>query len=120
MKFIKVPKSEGEKIRRQLIDENVFVQGYKVISEDEFLLFPVNVSKWNDYEIVERDAEKLPEKYFKLKDLLAKYLSGSELDELTTSYDIVGDIIIAEIPEELKEKEVVNHRYNFRKRQRRS
>jgi len=105
MKFIRVPKDKGERIRRQLIDGNVFVQGYKVITDGEFLLFPVNISSWDDYEIVELDAEKLPEKYFRLKDLLAKHLSESELDELTTSYDIVGDIIIAEIPEELEEKE---------------
>ncbi|MFH1393546.1 MAG: class I SAM-dependent methyltransferase family protein [Candidatus Micrarchaeota archaeon] len=107
MKFIRVPRSEGERIRRQLIDAGAFVHGYSIISGEQFLLFPVNVEKWHDYEIVERDAKKLPEKYLKLKGLLMNCLTETELEELTTSYDVIGDIIIAEIPEGLEGKEKI-------------
>lgn len=40
-----------------------------------------------------------------LRETLAKKLSAKELQSLKTSFDIIGDIIIIEIPKELKKKE---------------
>ncbi len=105
MFFVKVPKKDGETVRRELINGAIFVHNYRILTEDGFLLFPVSVSEWKGHEIVEREAEKLPEKHVRLKDLLSEQLSGQELEALTTAYDIVGDIIIAEIPAGLESKE---------------
>lgn len=107
MKFLKIPKKDGEKIRRKLIEQGLFVRGYKVVSKGKYILFPVNVDSWAEYEVVELEAEKLPQKHLKLKDLLSKHLSEAEMDALITSYDVIGDIIIMEIPKSLEKKESI-------------
>ena len=40
-----------------------------------------------------------------LREALKKKLSSKELKALKTSFDIIGDILIIEIPKELKKKE---------------
>ncbi len=56
----------------------------------------------------------------KLKDTLTKKLNKKELSLLKTSYDVVGDIAIIEIPEGLEKKEkiigesIINHHKNIK------
>lgn len=104
MLFLKVPKNQGEKIRQELIAEAIFDPTYPVLQEEDFLLFPVT-RRYKDFELVERDAEKREQMPDNLKQALARTLSGDELQSITTSFDIIGDIAILEIPGELQEKE---------------
>ena len=94
----------GEKVRRELLAEGILSKEYPVLSEEDYLLFPVTKS-YKDFEIVERNAEKRPKKYEKLKDALSGFLSESELDSVIGSFDIIGDIAIIEIPQNLAEHE---------------
>ncbi len=104
MKFLKVPKKQGEKIRQQLAEAGIIDNSYPIIRQDGFLLIPVKEG-WGDLEIVEMEAEKRPEQYKKLKDALKGALTDEELDALTTSFDLIGDIAIVEVPAELGPKE---------------
>ncbi|MBU7025208.1 MAG: class I SAM-dependent methyltransferase family protein [Theionarchaea archaeon] len=91
MRGLKVPKREGESVRKFLIEENALVKGYKIKRNKEFLYFPVK-KEIPGYDIVETDFEKSP----------------SPPESLCTfglrSFDIIGDIAVVNIPEELEDK----------------
>jgi len=109
MLFLKVPKDKGEAVRRELIQHGLFVKGYPILSEGSFILFPV-AKQFGTFEVVEREAEPRDSEAHSLADALKDAFSAEELDSLTTSFDIIGDIAIVEIPEGLepKEKEIGN------------
>lgn len=104
MRFLKVPKKMGEEVRRELLAEHILSNEYPVLSEDEYLLFPVT-KEYKDFELVKRDVEKRPKRYDKLKDALSGILSEPELDSVIGSFDIIGDIAIIEIPKNLTKHE---------------
>jgi tRNA (guanine37-N1)-methyltransferase len=91
MRGLKVPKREGESVRKLLIEENALVKGYKIKRNEKFLYFPVK-REIPGYDIVETDFEKSP----------------SPPESLCTfglrSFDIIGDIAVVDIPEELEDK----------------
>lgn len=104
MKFLKVPRSLAEKTRLGLAEAGLFSTEYGIFSEGDFIFIPVK-GEWKDFEVVEREAEKQPPRYPKLKGILSAFLNKEEMETVVTSFDIIGDIAIAEIPEELEPKE---------------
>jgi len=111
MLFLKVPRKQAERIRHELVEDGVLEYGYPIISEkgSAYVLFPVN-RKFKRFHTVERESEKIEKPVKSLKEALSGILSDDELDSLTTSFDIIGDIAIVEIPDplEAKEKEIGN------------
>ncbi len=109
MLFLRVPKSQGEKIRQELIANGILDPDYSVFSEAGFVFFPVT-KKYRDFTVVEREGEHRERRYTSLKQALAGILSDEEQESLITSFDIIGGIAILEIPEQLqaKEKEIAN------------
>ncbi len=104
MLFLKVPKDKGEAVRRELIQQGLFVKDYPILSEGGFILFPV-LKSYGGFEVIEREAEPRDSEAHSLADALKGILSEDELDSLTTSFDIIGDIAIVEIPDGLEPKE---------------
>ncbi|MFW5946243.1 MAG: class I SAM-dependent methyltransferase [Candidatus Natronoplasma sp.] len=106
MDCLKVPKSEGEKIRRELLKKDLLYPDGKIESEDDHLLLPLKKDVDFDldalgYEIVDRaikEREKKERDYKNLIDVPEDYEKY-----LPSSYDIIGDIAIVKIPEEIKE-----------------
>jgi tRNA (guanine37-N1)-methyltransferase len=103
--YLKVPRRDGEKTRRELIQKGLFVGGYPILNEGDFVLFPVS-GPFGDCETVERDEVKRPIHHDRLKDALSGILSEQELETLIGSFDIIGDIAIIEIPDALESREV--------------
>jgi tRNA (guanine37-N1)-methyltransferase len=104
MEFLKVPKKEAEKVRRELIRENLLSKEYDVVSEGGFVFFPI-AGKWKGFEVTELDVEKRPKPHRKLEDALKGILTGKEAESLVKSFDIIGDIAVIEIPPGLEDKE---------------
>ncbi|MBU0533089.1 class I SAM-dependent methyltransferase family protein [Candidatus Micrarchaeota archaeon] len=104
MKFLKIPSKLAEKIRLELIDANLISNEYNIFNEGGFVFIPVK-KQWKDFELMERKAKKRPTEHKNLHDLLINLLNEEELEQLTTSFDIVGDIAIIEIPDSLESKE---------------
>ncbi|MGM0406173.1 MAG: class I SAM-dependent methyltransferase [Thermoplasmatota archaeon] len=103
MLCLKVPKSEGEKVRNKLLEENILEKRGKISSDDDYLFIPIKeVPKENlDYEVVEREVEYRENKS---RDYRGIVKIPSDLEEfLPTSFDIIGDIAIIKIPEELED-----------------
>jgi tRNA (guanine37-N1)-methyltransferase len=104
MLFLKVPSKAAEATRKELAELGLLSNEYEIFSEDDFVFIPV-LKEHGDFEAVELDTEKRPIKHTNLKDALSGLLSQEELEDLTTSFDIIGDIAIVEIPESLEPKE---------------
>lgn len=107
MLFIKVPKGRAEEVRRSIIAEGVYAVDYRAFHDDKYVYFPVlkPPTAAGDCELVEMEGEKIV-RAKKLRELLSDVLTKEELENLITSYDIVGDIAIIEVPEELQKKEM--------------
>jgi len=110
MKFLKVPRGDGEKTRRALASEGLLSKDYAIISEGDFVFLPITdvasgSRKWKAYEVVERKAQAREIRHEKLKDALSGFLGKDELESLVASFDLIGDIAIIEIPEALEKHE---------------
>ncbi|NYZ74449.1 class I SAM-dependent methyltransferase family protein, partial [Candidatus Micrarchaeota archaeon] len=104
MLFLKVPRKDAETIRQHLIGGGILAKEYPVINEGDFVLFAV-IRPYGGFEVVELEVEKRPAQYKKLKDALSGLMDEGELESLVTSFDIIGDIAIVEVPDELEAKE---------------
>ncbi|WP_297551406.1 class I SAM-dependent methyltransferase family protein [Thermococcus sp.] len=96
---VKVPKKEAEKTRRKLLELGVLAKGYSVKREGDFVLFPVT-GPLDGFELVEAEFERLekrPHSYREVVDVPEKVKPL-----LPSSFDIIGDIAIIELPDELK------------------
>lgn len=88
------------------MENDLFAKDYVFQKEEGYVLFPITSDEMDDFEIVERDAEK-NERSPDFKELLRDVLTDDELGVLQTAHDIVGTIAILEIPPELEKKEMI-------------
>jgi len=103
MLALKVPEREAEKAKRELLRRGLLKRGRKVRSEAGFVLFPLEgrpEGLTERYELLEVDFEGTERKGF--KDLLQEVLSDDEQRSTPSSFDIIGDVAILEIPDELE------------------
>ncbi|USS41613.1 class I SAM-dependent methyltransferase family protein [Thermococcus aggregans] len=95
---VKVPRRDAEKVRKKLIELGILATDLRVKHNGEFVIFPVK-EKVEGFEIVEETferAKRRPHSYREVVDI------PSELRPLLpSSFDIIGDIAIIELPEEL-------------------
>ena len=98
MLAVKVPKQEAEKVRRKLIELGVLAKGYAVRREGEFVLFPVT-EPVEGFELVEADFERLERRPHSYREVVE--VPDEVRPLLPSSFDIIGDIAIIELPEEL-------------------
>ncbi len=111
MKFLKVPKRKGEEIRKILIANGLLSTDYSVLSDGDFLLLPVQLESdvlpaaLRECELVTRRGKKQTRNHGTFEELLSGFLTKGELESLVTSFDILGDIAIIEIPDSLIGKE---------------
>jgi len=106
MLFLKVPRKEGERVRKQLLEAGIISDEYEILKDEanSLLMFPV-LAPFSGYPTVELEGAKRPKEYKKLSDALAEFLSPKELEMIISSFDIIGDIAIMEIPDTLEPKE---------------
>ncbi len=98
MLAIKVPKRKAERVRRRLLELGVLAKGYSIKREGDFVLFPVT-ERVEGFELVEsgfKESRKRPHSYREVVDVPAELMPL-----LLSSFDIIGDIAIIELPEEL-------------------
>ncbi|WP_148882145.1 tRNA (guanine(37)-N1)-methyltransferase Trm5b [Thermococcus aciditolerans] len=98
MLAVKVPKREAEKVRRKLIDLGVLAKGYAVKREGEFIFFPVT-GPVERFELVEAEFERLERKPHSYREVVE--VPDEVRGLLPSSFDIIGEVAIIELPEEL-------------------
>ncbi len=102
--FGKVRKKEAEKTRQKLLNKNLMKKDIKIEKDEENVFFPLK-KKVNWLETVEMEGKKLKEKPKSLEQALEGVLTKEEQKKLVTSFDVIGDIAIIEVPNELETRE---------------
>ena len=98
MLAVKVPKKEAEKTRRKLLELGVLAKGYSIKREGDFVLFPVT-GPVEGFEIAEAEFEKVERRPRSYREVVE--VPDEIRPLLPSSFDIIGDIAIIELPEEL-------------------
>ncbi|ASJ12467.1 tRNA (guanine(37)-N1)-methyltransferase Trm5b [Thermococcus thioreducens] len=98
MLAVRVPKWEAEKVRRKLIELGVLAKGYAVRREGEFVLFPVT-EPVEGFELVEADFERVGRRPHSYREVVE--VPDEVRPLLPSSFDVIGDLAIIELPEEL-------------------
>lgn len=96
---IRVPKREGEPVRRRLMDEGLLDPDLRIASDGDSLLIPVTgpVEGFETEDRELRPVDRPVGDYRHLVDLL-----DGLRDQLPISFDVVGDVGMVKIPEELR------------------
>ncbi len=101
-KAIRVPRKKGEEMRRKLSSSGILDEEYFPSHDEKYVYLPVKKSVPR-YKLVEVEARKR-ELRKGFKEMLAEIV-GESAEGVFSSYDIVGDIAVLEIPDNLRAKE---------------
>ncbi len=114
---LKIPKNRADEIRRILLEYSLINLKFKIKRSDDFVLIPLikelnaeNMRElgFESFEIIETEFESYPKEPRSLKDYLKNKISPDKIIEIKRSFDIIGEVVILEIPEELeKEKYLI-------------
>ena len=103
MKCVKVPLRQLNDTRLKLMENDLMNMEYKIKACDDFGYIPINEDV-DGYEIVDIELEAMKKVPHNFSQLLEDELTSAEIEDLRTSFDTIGDIVILEIPDELLDK----------------
>ncbi len=103
VKCVKIEKEKAQKVKNELIDAGLLDRGYKPDSSGEFVFFPVK-GKMKGCALFEKKLKKINRKPNSLTEALAGVLKPGEIEAVVTSFDVLGELAIVEIPGELERK----------------
>lgn len=106
MKCVKVPLRQLNDIRIKLMENGLMNMEYRIKACGDFGYIPIN-EDINDYEIVDVELEPMKKVPHNFAELLEDELTSEEIENLRTSFDTIGDVVILEIPENLQEKKQI-------------
>ncbi len=103
MKAVKVPLKQLNDTRKELMEKKIMSMDYKIKTTKDYGYIPI-IKEDNLYEIEDIELEPLKKQPKNFTELLEGILDKKEIDDLKTSFDIIGDIVIVEIPDNLVSK----------------
>lgn len=103
MLCVKVPVKEAEKVKKELVKEDLFDKKHYIKKDKGFVYFPVKKRFSSKHKLVHKILRRKKVKT-DVKTALTKKLNKKDLEVLRTSMDIIGNIAILEIPKELDKK----------------
>ncbi len=103
MKSVKVPLKKLNDVRKELMEKELMRMDYRIKAEDDYGYIPIK-EDIEGYEIVDMELEEINVHPRNFAELLEDELTSDEIENLKTSFDTIGDIVILEIPEELESK----------------
>lgn len=103
MKCVKVPLKQLNDTRIKLMENGLMNMEYRIKAGDDYGYIPINEDV-DDYEIVDIELEPMKRVPHNFSELLEGELTEEEIENLRTSFDTIGDIVILEIPEDLQDK----------------
>ncbi len=117
MKGIKIIKKNANDVRKILISNKQLCTKYKVKNDETYVYFPL-VSDY-DEDIINDISDNYPITISEFEYDMAEYratnfvdylvdkIPEEKLEEIRKSFDVIGDIVILEIPEELEDDKVL-------------
>ena len=106
MKCVKVPLRQLNDTRIKLMENDLMNMEYRIKADTDFGYIPINEDV-NDYEIVDMELEPMNKVPHNFAELLEEELTPDEIENLRTSFDTIGDVVILEIPENLQDKKQI-------------
>ena len=106
MKCVKVPLKQLNDTRIKLMEEGLMNMEYRIKADAEYGYIPIN-DNVDDYEIVDIELEPMKKVPHNFSELLEGELTSEEIENLRTSFDTIGDIVILEIPDNLQDKKFI-------------
>lgn len=106
MKCVKVPLKQLNDTRLKLMADGLMNMDYRIKAEDKFGYIPVNENV-EGYEIVCMHLEAMKKVPHNFSEILKDELTDDEIENLRTSFDTIGDIVILEIPDDLVSKKQI-------------
>ena len=106
MKCVKVPLKQLNDTRIKLMESGQMNMEYRIKASSEYGYIPVDENP-DGYEIVDMDLEPMKKVPHNFSELLEAELSSEEIENLRTSFDTIGDIVILEIPDDLEDKKQI-------------
>lgn len=109
-KAILIPVEDAESARSDLLKNELLDGSRKIklisLKGEKFLEIPVKTAV-KGYTVIEQDAPEYYEKLQSLKDRLMGVLSSDELKHVPSRWQILGDIIIVNIPRKIDNRKIV-------------
>lgn len=104
----KVPLKKAEKVKSFLIKKKMFNNNYLTTKNKKFIYFPIKnkkgiKKKFSFVNFINKKLKKV--KKYIAKESLQNILTKKELQLLGTSFDVVGNILVLELPKRLEKKE---------------
>lgn len=108
---LKIPKNQADYVRRVLLKDSLLDLNWKIKRSDDYVFIPLLMEPGKEFfnEIGLMDLEMVDtlfESHKKSPSSLKGYLKGrvdpDKIDEIKNSFDIIGDVVILEIPDELE------------------
>jgi len=103
MKCVKVPLKKLNDVRKELMEKELMRMDYRIKAETDYGYIPIK-EDIDEYEIVDIELEELNTHPHNFSELLEDKLTDKEIEDLKTSFDTIGDIVILEIPDNLESK----------------
>lgn len=103
MKSVKVPLKKLNDVRKELMEKELMRMDYRIKAESEYGYIPIK-EDIEGYEIVDIELEPLNTRPHNFAELLEGELEEEEIEDLRTSFDTIGDVVILEIPDKLESK----------------
>lgn len=101
---IKAPLKQAEKIRKYLSENNILRTDLKINKNKTFIYFPIKKPtkeiRYGTFEVIKKEFEKRETKPRSYKEIIS--FPKKLQNELPTSYDIVGDIILIRLSKKLQ------------------
>lgn len=117
MKGIKIIKKNANDVRKILISNKQLCTKYKVKNDENYVYFPLItdydkkiINDINDkypITISEFEYDRAEYRATNFVDYLVDKIALEKLEEIRKSFDIIGDIVILEIPEELEDDKIL-------------
>ena len=106
MKCVKVPLKQLNDTRIKLMEKGLMNMEYRIKADKDYGFIPIN-EDIDGYEIVNVDLEPMKKVPHNFSELLKDELSPEEIENLRTSFDTIGEVVILEIPEDLQNKKQI-------------
>jgi tRNA (guanine37-N1)-methyltransferase len=109
---LKVPKNNADRIRRVLLNQSLINLDMKIKRVDEFVYIPLTVQPDKELmdelaifevEITDTEFEIHTKGPKSLKDYLKDRIEDDRIEDIKKSFDIIGDVVILEIPEDFED-----------------
>jgi tRNA (guanine37-N1)-methyltransferase len=113
---LKVLKKNANHIRLILLEKSLLDHERKIKRSDDYVYLPLNEKPDNGFlkemglnvkDVVETDFEELKKRPRNMEDYLQGKIPPEKMEDFKKSFDIIGDVVILEIPEELNEEKYI-------------